>query len=219
VPRNNGAAVADGGQRRASYQRARSHETKRSLVQAAMALWRTNGYAKTTVADICRAAGVSRALFYFYFPAKEDVLFEVGLLSTRAARRTVQAQLRTDFEIQEVIAEALRSLERSMARNPRELIIETILEGYRHEHRILAGELLDDADADMFGELFVKAQQDGKLASHVDVRHLSHLAGMHVSEGVRHWAAGTYGDRSFAEVVTRDIAALIAGYNLIGASR
>jgi AcrR family transcriptional regulator len=35
-----------------------------------MALWRTNGYAKTTVADICRAAGVSRALFYFYFPAK-----------------------------------------------------------------------------------------------------------------------------------------------------
>jgi len=219
VPRNNGTAVADGGQRRASYQRARSHETKRSLVQAAMALWRTNGYAKTTVADICRAAGVSRALFYFYFPAKEDVLFEVGLLSTRAARRTVQAQLRTDFEIQEVIAEALRSLERSMARNPRELIIETILEGYRHEHRILTGELSDDADADMFGELLAKAQRDGKVAAHVDVRHLSHLAGMHVSEGVRHWAAGTYGDRSFAEVVTRDIAALIAGYNLIGASR
>jgi AcrR family transcriptional regulator len=219
VPRNNGAAVADGGQRRASYQRARSHETKRSLVQAAMALWRTNGYAKTTVADICRAAGVSRALFYFYFPAKEDVLFEVGLLSTRAARRTVQAQLRTDFEIQEVIAEALRSLERSMARNPRELIIETILEGYRHEHRILAGELSDDADADMFGELLAKAQRDGKVAAHVDVQHLSRLAQMHVSEGVRHWASGAYGDRSFAEVVTRDIAALIAGYNLIGASR
>jgi hypothetical protein len=36
---------------------------------------------------------------------------------------------------------------------------------------------------------------------------------MHVSEGVRHWAAGTYGDRSFAEVVGRDIAALIAGYS------
>jgi AcrR family transcriptional regulator len=219
VPRNNEAAVADGSQRRASYQRARSHETKRSLVQAAMALWRTNGYAKTTVADICRAAGVSRALFYFYFPAKEDVLFEVGLLSTRAARRTVQAQLQTDFEIQEVIAEALRSLERSMARNPRDLIIETILEGYRHEHRILAGELSDDADADMFGELLAKAQQDGKLAAHVDVPHLSRLAQMHVSEGVRHWASGAYGDRSFAEVVTRDIAALIAGYNLIGASR
>ena len=178
-----------------------------------MALWRTNGYAKTTVADICRAAGVSRALFSFYFPAKEDVLFEVGLLSTRAAQKKVRSLLQTDYEVDVVIAEALRSLERSMARNPRELIIETILEGYRHEHRILSGELADDTDADMFGELLAKAQQDGKLAAHVDVHHLSHLAGMHVSEGVRHWAAGTYGDRSFADVVSRDIAALIAGHN------
>jgi AcrR family transcriptional regulator len=217
VLKNSAGTVADGSQRRASYQRARSHETKRSLVQAAMALWRTNGYAKTTVADICRAAGVSRALFYFYFPAKEDVLFEVGLLSTRAAQKTIRSLLTKDYDVDAVIADALRSLERSMARNPRELIIETILEGYRHEHRILAGKTADDGDADMFGELFAKAQQDGKLAAHVDVRHLSHLAGMHVSEGVRHWAAGIYGDRSFAEVVGRDISALIAGYNQIPA--
>jgi AcrR family transcriptional regulator len=207
---------ADSGQRRASFQRARSHETKRALVQAAMALWRTNGYAGTTVADICRAAGVSRALFYFYFPAKEDVLFEVGLLSTRAAQKTVRAMLDTDYDVEHVIAEALRSLERSMARNPRELIVETILEGYRHEHRILAGAETNESDADMFGDLFARAQADGKLAAHVDVGHLSHLAGMHVSEGVRHWASGSFGDRSFSDVVTNDIAALIAGYNMRG---
>jgi len=69
----------------------------------------------------------------------------------------------------------------------------------------------------MFGELLAKAQQDGKLAAHVDVHHLSRLAQMHVSEGVRHWACGAYGDRSFAEVVTRDIAALITGYNQLSA--
>jgi AcrR family transcriptional regulator len=182
-------------------------------VQAAMALWRTNGYAKTSVADICRAAGVSRALFYFYFPAKEDVLFEVGLLSTRSAQKTVRALLAGDYDVEAVIAKALRSLERSMAPNPRELIIETILEGYRQEQRILAGDRADDADADMFGELFAKAQANGKLAPHVDVAHLSRLAQMHVSEGVRHWASGGFGDRSFAEVVARDIAALIAGFN------
>jgi AcrR family transcriptional regulator len=182
-------------------------------VQAAMALWRTNGYAKTTVADICRAAGVSRALFYFYFPAKEDVLFEVGLLSTRSAQKTVRALLAGDYDVEAVIAKALRSLERSMARNPRELIIATILEGYRQEQRILTGDRADDADADMFGELFAKAQAAGKLAPHVDVAHLSRLAQMHVSEGVRHWASGGFGDRSFAEVVARDIATLIAGFN------
>jgi AcrR family transcriptional regulator len=213
MPKNNGVTVADSSQRRASFQRARSHETKRSLVQAAMALWRTNGYAKTTVADICRAAGVSRALFYFYFPAKEDVLFEVGLLSTRAAQKTVRKRLQTDYDVEAVIAQALRSLERSMVRNPRELIVETILEGYRQEHRILSGQRSFDSDADMFGELFAKAQEDGKLAAHVDVGHLSRLAQMHVSEGVRHWAGGGFGDHSFTEVVTRDIAALIAGFN------
>jgi AcrR family transcriptional regulator len=214
---NNAADLADGSQRRASYQRARSHETKRTLVQAAMALWRTNGYAKTTVADICRAAGVSRALFYFYFPAKEEILFEVGLISTRAAQKAVRARLRAEYEVESVIADALHSLERSMARNPRDLIVETILEGYRQEHRILAGERTYDSDADMFGELFAKAQQDGKLAAHIDLPHLSRLAQMHVSEGVRHWAGGGFGDRSFAGVVTRDISALIAGFNQLPA--
>jgi AcrR family transcriptional regulator len=213
VPKSSRAALIDGGQRRASFQRARSTETKRTLVQAAMALWRTNGYAKTTVADISRAAGVSRALFYFYFPAKEDMLFEVGLLSTRAAQKTVHRHLAADYDVDAVVAEALRSLERSMARNPRDLIVETILEGYRQEQRIYNGDRPVDVDADMFGELFARAQADGKLAAHVDVEHLSRLAQMHVSEGVRHWALGTFGDRPFADVVARDIAALIAGFN------
>jgi AcrR family transcriptional regulator len=178
-----------------------------------MALWRTNGYAKTTVADICRAAGVSRALFYFYFPAKEDILFEVGLLSTRAAQKTVHQQLAGDYDVQAVIAKALRSLERSMVRNPRDLVVETILEGYRQEQRLLTGERSGDVDADMFGELFSRAKADGKLAEHVDVAHLSRLAQMHVSEGVRHWALGGYGTQSFADVVARDIGALIIGVN------
>jgi hypothetical protein len=100
-----------------------------------------------------------------------------------------------------------------MARNPPELIIQTILEGYRHEHRILAGEHPPDPELGMFVELFETAQRDGKLAGSIDVRHLAYLAGMLVSEGARHWAAGTFGDRSFTEVVGRDIAAVIAGYN------
>ena len=56
--------VADRGQRRSSLSQARSIETKRALVRAAMALWRANGYAATTVADICKAAGVSKPLFW-----------------------------------------------------------------------------------------------------------------------------------------------------------
>src|SRR6476620_9070409 len=101
------ARAAEQCQRRASLQQARSHETKRSLVQAAMALWRANGYARTTVADICRAAGVSKALFYFYFPRKEDVLFEVGVLSTDAAHSVATEMLAKPDEVPAVITAVL----------------------------------------------------------------------------------------------------------------
>src|SRR5215217_362906 len=114
---------ADQGQRRASFQQARSHATKQALVQAAMALWRTSRYAGTTVADICRAAGVSKALFYFYFPRKEDVLFEVGLLSTDAAHRNAIELLGKPYDIPHVIVAVLASLEETMRGSPSELII------------------------------------------------------------------------------------------------
>jgi AcrR family transcriptional regulator len=181
------------------------------LVQAAMALWRTNGYAKTTVSDICTAAGVSKALFYFYFPRKEDVLFEVGVMSTRSARQTANALLGKPYDVPTVIAAALADLEKSMARNPPELIIAAILEGYRHEHRILAGAESVEDDEGMFTALFDRAQRDGKVPAHVDVTHLAYLAHTLVSEGARHWAAGAFGDRSFTEVVSADIGTLLAG--------
>lgn len=201
--------VADQGQRRASFQQARSHATKQSLIQAAMALWRTNGYAATTVADICRAAGVSKALFYFYFPRKEDVLFEVGVLSTDAAHAVATEMLAKPYTVPAVVAAVLASIEGTMRRSPPELVIEAILEGYR---QALAGHDHLELTSVIFAEVFGRAQRDGKLPPHVDVAHVANVSQSLVSEGARHWAAGAYGDRSFAEVVGRDITALVEGY-------
>jgi AcrR family transcriptional regulator len=205
------SSVADQGQRRASFQQARSHETKRSLVQAAMALWRANGYSRTTVADICRAAGVSKALFYFYFPRKEDVLFEVGVLSTDAAHSVATEMLAKPYEVAAVVTAVLTNLEDTMRGNPPELIIEAILEGYR---QALAGHDHLERTSLIFAEVFERAQRDGKLPKHFDVKHVANMAQSLISEGARHWAAGVYGDRSFAEVVARDITALVAGYSV-----
>lgn len=203
-------SVADQGQRRASFQQARSHETKRSLIQAAMALWRANGYARTTVADICRAAGVSKALFYFYFPRKEDVLFEVGVLSTDAAHQVATEMQAKPYDVPAVIGAVLASLEETMRASTPELIIEAILEGYR---QALAGHDHLERTSLIFAQVFRQAIEDGKLPAHVDVEHVANVAQSLVSEGARHWAAGAYGDRSFAEVVGRDITALVTGYS------
>src|SRR6476659_2861152 len=197
------ARTADHGQRRASLQQARSHETKRSLVQAAMALWRANGYARTTVADLCRAAGVSQALFYFYFPRKEDVLFEVGALSPDAAHSVATDMLSKPYEVPAVSTAVLASLEDTMRRSTPELIIEAILEGYR---QALAGHDHLERMSLIFAEVFRRAQQDGRLTKDFDVAHVADVAKSLVRAGARHWAAGNSGDSSFAEFVGRDIA-------------
>lgn len=204
------STVADQGQRRASFQQARSHATKQALVQAAMALWRANGYARTTVADICRAAGVSKALFYFYFPRKEDVLFEVGVLSTDAAHDRARAVMRKPYQVSAVITAVLKSLEDTMRTSTPELLLEAIIEGYR---QAAAGHDHLERTSVIFAGVFRQAQNDGKLPADLDVAHIARVAQSLVSEGARQWAMGTYGDRSFTDVVGRDIAALVAGYS------
>ncbi len=175
-----------------------------------MALWRANGYARTTVADICRAAGVSKALFYFYFPRKEDVLFEVGVLSTDAAHDKAREVMGRPYEVSSVITAVLVSLEETMRTSPPELLLEAILEGYRQS---AAGHDHLERTSVIFAEVFRRAQDDGKLPKAFDVEHVANVAQSLVSEGARHWAMGDYADRSFAAVAGRDITALVAGYS------
>jgi AcrR family transcriptional regulator len=47
--------------------------TKRRIVDAARRLFRKQGYAMTSIDDICSASGVKRGNLYFYFKSKEDI--------------------------------------------------------------------------------------------------------------------------------------------------
>ncbi len=61
-----------------------------------------------------------------YFPRKEDMLFELGVLSTDAAVRTAREMLAKPHELGAIIANVLNSPENTMRANPPELIIEAI---------------------------------------------------------------------------------------------
>jgi AcrR family transcriptional regulator len=52
-------------------------ETRRRLRDAALDVFRRDGFASTRIDDIARKVGVSRGTFYFHFPTKEDVLLEL----------------------------------------------------------------------------------------------------------------------------------------------
>ncbi len=58
----------------------RQAETRRRIVEAAVGLHTTIGPARTTVAAVCRAAGVRRATFYRHFPDEGSLFAACGAL-------------------------------------------------------------------------------------------------------------------------------------------
>lgn len=47
--------------------------TRARIIHAARRLFRLQGYARTTIDDICSESGVKRGNLYFYFKSKEEV--------------------------------------------------------------------------------------------------------------------------------------------------
>ena len=56
-----------------SDKKAMAAETRSAILRAAQALFAAKGFFETTVADVVKAAGVSRGTFYLYFKDRGDV--------------------------------------------------------------------------------------------------------------------------------------------------
>src|SRR4051794_28582368 len=68
-------------------------DTRRRIVDAAVAAFAERGYHATTTRDIALAAGLSPAGLYVHYPSKAAVLAEVSRLGHEAALRLVRAAL------------------------------------------------------------------------------------------------------------------------------
>ncbi len=51
-------------------------ETRQRIYEAAIAVFRRDGFTDARIEDIARMAGVSHGSFYFHFPTKDDVLLQ-----------------------------------------------------------------------------------------------------------------------------------------------
>ncbi|MFC8045268.1 TetR/AcrR family transcriptional regulator [Nocardia sp. NPDC057353] len=201
------AATPKGDQRqkRATPVRARSHASREAIMQAAMALWRTKGFAGTTVTDICKAAGVSKALFYVYFARREEILLALEVFTMREAHAAAEAVVARPYELREVLTAVIGTLEQRARRFPAELIFEAVLETYRLERVALADGASEADIAYLFLGPFQRAQRDGKFGPEVDVVRLARLAQMLVADGVRCWAAADFGDEPLTPRLAAEI--------------
>ncbi|MET0146516.1 MAG: TetR/AcrR family transcriptional regulator [Ilumatobacteraceae bacterium] len=68
----------------------RAHRTIARIIDATREVFLTRGYAGTTVDEIARVAGVSRASFYTYFATKREVLLTVGEESAQRSMALIE---------------------------------------------------------------------------------------------------------------------------------
>jgi AcrR family transcriptional regulator len=110
--------------KRAIPQRAASEETRRQILEIALALFRERGFEETTMRDIAARVGVSLGAAYYYFRSKEAIVgayydyvhqehvarcrqaFERG----RSLRERLRAALQTKVEIMQGDRRLLRAL-------------------------------------------------------------------------------------------------------------
>ncbi|MBO0853047.1 MAG: TetR/AcrR family transcriptional regulator [Nocardia sp.] len=191
--------------------RARAEASRNAIMQAAMALWRTKGYAATSVTEICKAAGVSKALFYVYFARREDILLTVEADTMRDAHQAATAMVEQPYDLSDVIATVIRTLESRTRHYPPELVFETVLESYRLERRAMAEGATENELTFLFLTPFQQAQLDGKFAADVDVARLARIAQVLVSDAIRCWAASDFRDPLRTDDLAREITTLLTG--------
>jgi TetR/AcrR family transcriptional regulator, fatty acid metabolism regulator protein len=71
-----GLTHEEAGERKVTLSK-KAEGTKDRIITSAKQLFAENGFIKTTVADICRQAGLSEAALYEYFKGKEDLLLAI----------------------------------------------------------------------------------------------------------------------------------------------
>lgn len=72
----------------------KGEETRRALLDAALAMFAEKGYHETSVADIVQAAGVGHSTFYEYFRSRRDILVALTepVTSNRRAPKLLRGQ-------------------------------------------------------------------------------------------------------------------------------
>jgi len=108
-----GAGHAESGEERQHTEHGR--ERKQQLLDAAGQLFADRGYAATRIADICRAAGVAKGLFYWYFPTKGDLFAELVRAMRLRLRRAQAAAMDPAADVVERIGQGTEASVRFMA--------------------------------------------------------------------------------------------------------
>ena len=162
-------------------------KTHQAIQEAALRLFRAQGYEATTVEQIAAAAEVSPSTYFRYFPTKEDVVIHDAL----------DPILFASFAEQPAELSPIQALRASMATvfgalTPEELALE-----FERQELIVAvpelrARMLDDLATTFRGFAEALAARVGRSADDLDVRA---FAGAVLGAGIAVWLSGPEGEQ------------------------
>lgn len=86
----------------------KAEETKRNILDAALALFRQRGFESTTMRDIAQAAGVATGAAYYYYPAKDAIVMDFYRRSCAEMQPEIEAALRPVRGLEARLRELIR---------------------------------------------------------------------------------------------------------------
>lgn len=148
-------------------------ETRRALVNSALALFEANGYHVTTVEELVEHAGLTKGAFYHHFASKEDVLRVIHDdyldASLERARAVLETPTPAREQLRELIAGAIVDIERYRSH----------VAVFLQEGRFLTGERLrqvkerrDEVDS-LYTSVIQRGIADGEFSSRLNPRLMS----------------------------------------------
>ena len=207
------------GPRRSALLQARSRNTRRQLVRAALALWDERGFEHgvedTTVEEIAKAAGVTKGTFYFHFAHKEDILLEIGWAAAEAMTKEADAAMQRGQPAAVVIEMLLSSLARRVARAPRPAVIRAAAEFSRRQHDRPTRPDGTARFGDAFRAVVAYAVERGDLPPSVDVDDLADLLEAATMDTLLRWAATHDGATVLRRNLQRRAEMIVTGASVV----
>lgn len=201
------------GPRRSTLAQARSQDTRRRLIRAALALWAERGFERgledTSADEIATAAGVSKGTFYFHFAHKEDILLEMTWATAESMLAEAERAMAADVALPALLDQLVSSLARRVSRVPRAAVTRTVGRWPVHALAQRTGER--KGLAEVFADVLSHGAARGDIPHHVDVDDLSRLLETAVLEALMHWAVGEEPPTTLTEVLRRRAELLLRG--------
>jgi AcrR family transcriptional regulator len=153
---------------------AKRAELRQRIFEAALALFRRQGVAATTIRQIAQAAHVGLGTFFNYFAGKEAVLAEIGRIRQERIEARLSDPARASAPTRERIADVLRALVESMEEEPD--LARAVIRAAMSSPEIFHGERARFlALTELLERVLREGQARGEVAASCDVAAAAHL--------------------------------------------